>query len=104
MNSYDVLDKVNMLGMFDVPAAASQVSRAPLSTLVAMLFYNGSDATVAVGDALLQRAGEAMVQRVSCLLRERESVALLQGSAGVQGKHVDRYGLEQLLLDLESRR
>ena len=76
---------------------------APLSALIAMLYFHGADATTAVADALLLVAGGLMMQRVSALLAQ--AALAIQGDAPAasrgRGKQIDRYTIENMIRSLE---
>ncbi|CAE7234851.1 unnamed protein product, partial [Symbiodinium sp. CCMP2456] len=78
----------------------TQVRAVPLSCLVAMLYYHGADATTAVADQLLVRAGEALMQHAVFLMQQgQQMVAAPTRSKWTQ---IDRYEIENLLLSLDT--
>ena len=66
-----------------------------------MLYFNGSDPTVAVADRLLEMAGSVLIQVMSKLLAQEQLVQVTPPQAS-KGKQIDRYKVEEILLTLDS--
>ena len=76
-----------------------KVHTSPLSSLIAMLYFNGSDAAVAVADTLLAQAGALLVQVVAARINEGEQVLPIDNLGQSRGKQIDRYRLENVLME-----
>ena len=75
-----------------------QVAHVQLSTLIAALLYNGSDAALAAADSLLPLAGTALLRDVMQRLEAGQDVGAMHVPEVVQGKKHDRYIMERIIL------